>query len=159
MNVYDLSEKQGLILSSQACNLLVKDLQRIKDKLQRKVDKDKARREAEFKEILSYSNTEQIRDAYGWDIITWEQCEAYIALFEQGEAILNKPFQSKETSAVELITRIISDLNRLGETCRFDALTPEQQAEEIRKAERAKREWENHKKEIKKKLRIMEESK
>lgn len=158
MNRYDMSERQGLIISSQACNLLIKDLRRIRDKLERKVKKDKDKREAEFKTIISYRSVEDIRDAYGWDLITWEQCEQYIALYEQGEEILNKPFISKETAAVELLSRIISDLDKLGETCRFDALTPEQQADEIRRAEQSKLEWENHKKEIKTKLGILEDN-
>lgn len=158
MNVYDLSEKQGLLRNMEGCRLLLPDLRRIQQKLRTRVDKDAAKQQAEFKEILDYDSVEEIRDAYGWGCISKEKCDLYIKLFEQGREILDRPCETKYTAALEILSRIVRDIEILGEQCRFDALPPEKQAEEIRLAEERQNKWKNHKREMLKQFKNMEES-
>jgi len=157
MNVYDLSEKQGFLRNMEACRLLLPDLRRIQQKHRNRVDKDKAKQQAEFKEILDYGSVEEIRDAYGWGHISKKKCDLYISLYEKGQDLINSPLENKYTAALEILSRIIRDIEILGEQCRFDALPPEKQAEEIRLAEDRQKKWENHKKEMLKQFKNTEE--
>ena len=158
MNVYDLSERQGLLRNMEACRLLLPDLRRIQQKLKKRVDKDTAKQQAEFKEILSFGSDEEIRDAYGWGYISQKKCDLYIRLYEQGRDILDRPLENKYTAALEILSRIVRDIEILGEQCRFDALPPEKQAEEMRHYEERQKAWENHKKEMLKQFKNTEES-
>ena len=156
MKRYDLSEKNGLILHASGCEILLKECDRIEQKLQKRIEKQEETRKKEFSKILSYQDEEEIRDEYGYGCITEKQFIRYMELFEKGQDSLNEPLESKETAALDILRIIISDLNFEIRQDRFDALSPEEQAEEYRRAEQSRKEWEQRKKEIKKRL-YMEE--
>ncbi|MBE5040542.1 hypothetical protein [Ructibacterium gallinarum] len=156
MSRYDASEKNGLLLHAAGCEFLLKECERIEQKLRKRIDKQEEKRKAEFSSILSYRNVEEIRDEYGYGFITKEQCRSYIKLFEKGQDLLNEPLKSRESSALDVLKMIVSDLRQEIRLDRFDAMSPEEQAEERRRAEQSRRESENHKNEIKKKLKMEE---
>ena len=48
------SEAHGYLMEAKACKLLLKDLERIRAKLRRHIEKEAADREAEFKAAMQY---------------------------------------------------------------------------------------------------------
>ena len=81
---YLSSEAHGYLLEADACALLVKELERVCAKLQRRIDKEVAARQADFDAAMEYHSENEIQDAYGWELITEAQYYAYLDLFRRG---------------------------------------------------------------------------
>ena len=88
--------------------------------------------------------------------ITDNQRRKYIELFEKGKEALDEPLENKDTAALDILLRFTKQLRFEIEQDRFDALSPEEQAEEIRRSEESLNAWKEHKKEIKKMLKMEE---
>ena len=99
---------------------------------------------------------DEICDAYGYGYITDNQRRKYIEIFEKGKEAMEEPLESEDTAALDVLLRFMKQLRFEIEQDRFDALSPEEQAEEIKRSEENKKAWENHKKEIKKILNMEE---
>ncbi|MBQ2921972.1 MAG: adenylosuccinate lyase [Tyzzerella sp.] len=155
-SIYDMSEKNGLILHAEGCSILLKECERIYLKLKKRIAKQEEKRKAEFAEIFSYRSVDEICDAYGYDLITDNQRRKYIELFEKGKEALDEPLENKDTAALDILLRFTKQLRFEIEQDRFDALSPEEQAEEIRRSEESLNAWKEHKKEIKKMLKMEE---
>lgn len=155
-SIYDMSEKNGLILHAEGCSFLLKECERIYLKLKKRIAKQEEKRKAEFAEIFSYRSVDEICDAYGYDLITDNQRSKYIELFEKGKEALDEPLENKDTAALDILLRFTKQLRFEIEQDRFDALSPEEQAEEIRRSEESLNAWKEHKKEIKKMLKMEE---
>ena len=155
-SIYDMSEKNGLILHAEGCSILLKECERIYLKLKKRIAKQEEKRNAEFAEIFSYRSVDEICDAYGYDLITDNQRRKYIELFEKGKEALDEPLENKDTAALDILLRFTKQLRFEIEQDRFDALSPEEQAEEIRRSEESLNAWKEHKKEIKKMLKMEE---
>ena len=67
------SEAHGYLLESDACALLIKELERVCTKFQRRIDKENAARQADFDAAMEYHSENEIQDAYGWELITEAQ--------------------------------------------------------------------------------------
>lgn len=78
------SEAHGYLMEAKACTLLLKDLERIRAKLRRHIEKEAADREAEFEAAMQYHSESDIQEAYGWEFISEQQYERYLELFRQG---------------------------------------------------------------------------
>ena len=63
------SEAHGYLMEAKACKLLLKDLERIRAKLKRHIEKEAADREAEFEAAMQYHSESDIQEAYGWNAI------------------------------------------------------------------------------------------
>ena len=63
----------GYLLEAEACKKVVKELERLVEKYQRKISRANAVRQAEFEAAMEYHSERDIQDAYGWDIITEAQ--------------------------------------------------------------------------------------
>lgn len=153
-SIYDISDKNGLVLHADGCEILLKECERIRTKFIRKIAKQEEKRQKEFSEIFSYRNVEEICDAYGYGYITDEQRRKYTELFEKGKEVLNEPLVNRDTAALNVLQRFIKQLEFEIRQVRFDALSPEEQAEEIKKSEESLKAWKKYKKEIKKKLKM-----
>lgn len=153
-SIYDMSDKNGLVLHADGCEILLKECERIRTKFIRKIAKQEEKRQKEFSEIFSYRNVEEICDAYGYGYITDEQRRKYTELFEKGKEVLNEPLVNRDTAALNVLQRFIKQLEFEIRQVRFDALSPEEQAEEIKKSEESLKAWKKYKKEIKKKLKM-----
>ena len=153
-SIYDMSEKNGLILHADGCEILLKECERIRTMFIRKIAKQEEKRQKEFSEIFSYRNVEEICDAYGYGYITDEQRRKYTELFEKGKEVLNEPLVNRDTAVLNVLQRFIKQLEFEIRQDRFDALSPEEQAEEIRRSEESMKAWKEYKKEIKKKLKM-----
>ena len=77
------SEAHGYLMEAKACKLLLKDLERIRAKLRRHIEKEAADREAEFEAAMQYHSESDIQEAYGWEFISEQQYERYLELFRQ----------------------------------------------------------------------------
>ena len=66
------SEAHGYLMEAKACKLLLKDLERIRAKLKRHIEKEAADREAEFEAAMQYHSESDIQEAYGWEFIEFE---------------------------------------------------------------------------------------
>ena len=69
------SEAHGYLMEAKACKLLLKDLERIRAKLKRHIEKEAADREAEFEAVMQYHSESDIQEAYGWEFISEQQYE------------------------------------------------------------------------------------
>lgn len=155
-SMYDMSEKNGLILHANGCSILLEECDRIRLKLKKRIAKQEEKRKAEFDEIFSYRSVDEICDAYGYGFITDNQRCKYIELFEKGKEALDEPLESKDTAALDVLLRFMKQLRFEVEHDRFDALSPEEQAEEIKRSEQCLNAWKEHKKEIRKILKMEE---
>ena len=63
------SEAHGYLLESDACAILIKELERVCTKFQRRIDKETAARQADFDAAMEYHSENEIQDAYGWELI------------------------------------------------------------------------------------------
>ena len=84
------SEAHGYLMEAKACKLLLKDLERIRAKLRRHIEKEAADREAEFEAAMQYHSKSDIQEAYGWEFISEQQYERYLELFRQGRRALDE---------------------------------------------------------------------
>ncbi len=118
-----------------ACDLLIKELGRIRDKLIRKVAAQQEKHRESITKILEYKSEEEILEAYGWDLITQAQCDYELKQFRRGQAALDEEIKTKETSALTLIQHLIHDIEFGKSQAIFDALSPEEQIKELNRRE------------------------
>ena len=117
------SEAHGYLQEAEACSLILKDLERISAKLQRRIDKEAAARQADFEAAMQYHSEAEIQDAYGWEFITEAQYHAYLDLFRRGrEAIEDHPPTISEM-ALAIMRKVIRDLESDKREYEFSAHT------------------------------------
>ena len=125
------SEAHGYLLESDACALLIKELERVCTKFQRRIDKENAARQADFDAAMEYHSENEIQDAYGWELITEAQYHAYMDLFHRGRQALEEHAPTVSELALSIARRVIYDLESDQREFAFSALTPEQQTAEL----------------------------
>lgn len=138
------SEAHGYLLESDACALLIKELERACTKFQRRIDKETAARQADFDAAMEYHSENEIQDAYGWELITEAQYHAYMDLFHRGRQALEEHAPTVSELALSIARRVIYDLESDQREFAFSALTPEQQTAELLRAEKARKEWKEY---------------
>ena len=120
---------------------LLKDLERIRAKLKRHIEKEAADREAEFEAAMQYHSESDIQEAYGWEFISEQQYERYLELFRQGRKALDEHSPTVTELALSILNRIFQDIDRDCRQCEFEALSPEEQLAELKRAEESKQAW------------------
>ena len=138
------SEAHGYLLESDACALLIKELERVCTKFQRRIDKETAARQADFDAAMEYHSENEIQDAYGWELITEAQYHAYMDLSHRGRQALEEHAPTVSELALSIARRVIYDLESDQREFAFSALTPEQQTAELLRAEKARKEWKEY---------------
>lgn len=141
---YLSSEAHGYLQEAEACSLILKDLERISAKLQRRIDKEATARQADFEAAMQYHSEAEIQDAYGWEFITEAQYHAYLDLFRRGREVIEDHPPTISEMALSIVRKVIRDLESDKRECEFSALTPEQQVVELLRAEQARKEWKAH---------------
>ena len=141
-------EKLHTILYQKQCGsyiqpskLLLKDLERIRAKLRRHIEKEAADREAEFEAAMQYHSESDIQEAYGWEFISEQQYEHYLELFRQGRRALDEHSPTVTELALSILNRIFQDIDRDCRQCEFEALSPEEQLAELKRAEESRQAW------------------
>ena len=87
-------------------------------------------------------------EAHGWEFISEQQYERYLELFRQGRKALDEHSPSYSTTspsvtelALSILNRIFQDIDRDCRQCEFEALSPEEQLAELKRAEESKQAW------------------
>lgn len=139
----------GYLLEAEGCEKVVKELRRLVEKYQRKIDREQATRRAELEAAMEYKSERDIQEAYGWELITERQYERYLDLFRQGQSALEEHTPNSTELALRIIRRILSDIALEQREWEFSALSPQEQLAENLRAEQAKNEWKRKVAEIK----------
>lgn len=138
------SEAHGYLMEAKACKLLLKDLERIRAKLKRHIEKEAADRKAEFEAAMQYHSESDIQEAYGWEFISEQQYERYLELFRQGRKALDEHSPTVTELALSILNRIFQDIDRDCSQCEFEALSPEEQLAELKCAEESRQAWKQY---------------
>lgn len=138
------SEAHGYLMEAKACKLLLKDLERIRAKLRRHIEKEAADRETEFEAAMQYHSESDIQEAYGWEFISEQQYDRYLELFRQGRKALDEHSPTVTELALSILNRIFQDIDRDCRQCEFEALSPEEQLAELKRAEESRQAWKQY---------------
>lgn len=153
---YTNSQAADYLLEAKACELVCKELRRVAEKYKRAVDKESAVRQSEFETAMQYTSEQQIQDDYGWGFYSKAQCDRYLSLFREGQTALEQHTPAKTELALSILRHIISDIETDRREWKFSALSPQEQAEERKRMEKANREWKEKIAEIKWRRGIIE---
>lgn len=138
---YTNPDAAGYLLEAEACKKVVKELEHLVEKFQRKIDCANAARQAEFETAMQYHSETEIQDAFGWELITEQQYDRYIEIFRNGQEALESHAPTSTELAHQILKRILVDIDLERQEWEFSALTPEQQFAELKKAKQAKTLW------------------
>ena len=156
MKTYTDPVANGYIMEAKACAKIEKDLLRLADKYAKAVKREEAARKQQLEQAMQYRSFSQIQNDYGWDIITEKQYELYVKIFEEGEeAIKNHPKTVNEI-AHSIICTMCGSVSRDRMQWEFEALLPEEQEAERKRAEESNKKWKVYIAELKKKRRVIE---
>lgn len=138
-----ISKQRSTRLShgGQSLQAFAQRLERIRAKLKRHIEKEAADREAEFEAAMQYHSESDIQEAYGWEFISEQQYERYLELFRQGRKALDEHSPTVTELALSILNRIFQDIDRDCRQCEFEALSPEEQLAELKRAEESKQAW------------------
>lgn len=142
-------EAEGYLLEADACGKVVKELQRVADKLQRKVEREEEARQAEFVKVMEYQSELEIQDAYGYGFLTETQYSRFLELYRSGQEALDNHPPTVTEVALRIVRRILSDIDAEQREWIFAALTPAQQQAELDRAAQSAQAWKRKIAEIK----------
>ena len=141
MSRYTNPEAAGYLLEAEACGIVIKEVNRLIEKFQRKINREADARKKELDTALGFQSEQDSLDAYGWEIITEKQYDRYIDLFRQGQAALENHTPTRTELALSILQRFRGVLTADQDEWRLSALTPEQRAAELNRRAKAAEEW------------------
>lgn len=156
MRTYTNPEANGYLMEAKACAKIEKDLQRLIDKYAKAIKREEEAHKQEFQTAMQYRHIGEIQDDYGCEYITEEQYRLYLQIFEEGQdALENHPKTVNEITHSILCTmmKAVSSDRMQWE---FEALSPEEQATERKRAEESNKKWKAYIAELKRKRGIIE---
>lgn len=138
-----ISKQRSTRLShgGQSLQAFAQRLERIRAKLRRRIEKEAADREAEFEAAMQYHSENDIQEAYGWEFISEQQYERYLELFRQGRKAIDEHSPTVTELALSILNRIFQDIDRDCRQCEFEALSPDEQLAELKRAEESRQAW------------------
>ena len=151
MRTYTNPEANGYLTEAKACSKIVKELDRLIDKYKNAVKREETARNAEFEEVMGYRSEYEIQEAYGWEFITEAQYDRYLELFRKGKAALEDHEKTVNEITLSILEKMRGDLRTDQAQWEFEALTPEEQAAERKRAEESKKAWKKKIAELKEK--------
>ena len=149
MSCYIEPEAAGWLLEAEACGAVIRELDRLIAKFQRKIDREMEVRKKDLEAALGYGSEEEIRDAYGWGSISEKQFERYIDLLRAGEDALEHHPPTRTERALSILRHIRKALDRDRQEWEISAMTPEQWAKEYRRRMDANQAWKEKLRQIK----------
>lgn len=141
MRTYTNPEANGFIMEAKACAKIEKDLQRLIDKYAKAIKREEDARQQDFETVMQYRHEGEIQNDYGCEYITEKQYRQYLQIFREGkEALENHPKTVNEIthSILSTMLKAVSSDRRHWE---FEALSPEEQEAERKRAEESQRAW------------------
>ena len=125
------------------------ELERLCKKYERKVAKEQAKRESDLEIATGYACESDIQNDYGWGFITEQQYECYLDLFRGGVSALENHTATKAERVLKILCRIAHDICEEQHEWEFSALSPAEQAAEIARAAKARKEWDARMRDLK----------
>lgn len=141
MGRYTNPEAAGYLLEAAACGMVIKEVDRLIEKFQRKINREAEARRKELETAMGFKSEQDIQDAYGWELITEKQYDRYIELFRQGQAALEHHEPTRAELALSILRRFRWSLTADQDEWKLSALTPEQRAAELNRRANAAQEW------------------
>lgn len=135
------SKAHGYLMESEACELLGKELECISAKLEKRAAKEDEKRRADLDAAMLYHSVEEIHDAYGWDLISEKTYRWYLELFQNGQKVLEEHAPTVTEIELNILKRILRDIDRDRQNYAFEALTPKEKQAEIERAQQAQKQW------------------
>jgi hypothetical protein len=149
-------DAEGYLLEAAACKRVIKELDRLAAKLERKIEREKTQRQAEFEQVMTYRSEIEIQNDYGYGFLSEHQYEHYLDLFRSGSEALENHAPTANEIAERIIRRVIGDISEDQREFQFSALSPEQQEVERQRAEQSRLAWKQQIAEIKKRRGILD---
>ena len=100
---------------------------------------------------MGYRSEYEIQEAYGWEFITEAQYDRYLELFRKGKAALEDHEKTVNEITLSILEKMRGDIRTDQAQWEFEALTPEEQAAERKRAEESKKAWKKKIAELKEK--------
>ena len=155
---YSDPKKAGALMEADACDKVLRELDRLIDKYERHVDKEADKRREEFELVMGYRSEADIQEAYGWEFITQAQYERYLEIFRAG----NSAMENHEPTVTERVLSILRafrrDLLQEQQEYRYEAMSPDELRAEIQRRQAAEREWNERMKELRARRRSIEDA-
>lgn len=133
------TERIEIQLEIKARKELIKRLAYPLDQLIKADAKERAKREERAAALSEYKTKEEAHDAYGYDLITYDEYQAICEALEAGEK-----YVAETMTPVSLAMKILRDFIRRMESesrsLEFELLSPEEQAKRIEAAEKQREE-------------------
>ena len=105
---------------------------------------------------MQYRHIGEIQDDYGWEIITEKQYELFVKIFEEGEEVLKNHPKTVNEIAHSILCTMCGTISRDRMQWEFEALSPEEQEAERKRAEESNTQWKAYIVELKKKRSVVE---
>lgn len=96
---------------STARSIIADGISRYKKKMLRARSKKQAEDLSVFDELKGYNNREDIRDAYGWDLITETQMDRLMEMWDARENLINEQgkFENRVTEILDRAMRLCAE--------------------------------------------------
>ena len=127
-----MTEKEAMKFEIKCSKYLIRRLETLRKDIQKQVDKETEARIKRHLELCQYKTFEEAQEAYGEDLISYEEYCKVQDMLEKAEET-EEPVKTIRSAAVEELSRYISDLKRDMRDLEWAMKTPEEQ-ERIRKS-------------------------
>lgn len=155
---YSDPKKAGALMEADACDKVLRELDRLIDKYERHVDKEADKRREEFELVMGYRSEADIQEAYGWEFITQAQYERYLEIFRAGNSAMENHEPTVTERALAILRAFRRDLLQEQQEYRYEAMSPDELRAEIQRRQAAEREWNERMKELRARRRSIEDA-
>ena len=145
-------------MEADACDKVLRELERLIDKFERHVDKEADKRREEFELVMGYRSEADIQEAYGWEFITQAQYERYLEIFRAGKRAMENHEPTVTERALAILRAFRRDLLQEQQEYRYEAMSPDELRAEIQRRQAAEREWNERMKELRARRRSIEDA-
>ena len=155
---YSDPKKAGALMEADACDKVLRELDRLIDKYERHVDKEADKRREEFELVMGYRSEADIQEAYGWEFITQAQYEHYLEIFRAGNSAMENHEPTVTERALAILRAFRRDLLQEQQEYRYEAMSPDELRAEIQRRQAAERAWNERMKELRARRRSIEDA-
>ena len=155
---YSDPKKAGALMEADACDKVLRELDRLIDKYERHVNKEADKRREEFELVMGYRSEADIQEAYGWEFITQAQYERYLEIFRAGNSAMENHEPTVTERALAILRAFRRDLLQEQQEYRYEAMSPDELRAEIQRRQAAEREWNERMKELRARRRSIEDA-
>lgn len=152
MREYTNPQAHGFIMEAKGCAKVIKELERLIAKFE-KADA----RKSEFETVMGYKSEGEIQNDYGYDCISEKTYQRYLEIFRIGKAALDNPEPTVNDITLFVLRRIKRDIIVEQKDWEFEAMSPEEQEVERKRAAESQKRWKDKIADIKKRMSVKED--